>query len=248
MTKEIISVPQHVAIIMDGNGRWATKRLMPRVYGHRKGVSTIKEIAIRANELGIKVLTLYAFSTENWSRPEDEVNFLMKLPHDFFSEFLPELLTNNVKVEVIGDIDGLPKETHSVLNQALNDTTHCTGMVLNFAINYGSRQEISQAVQNIAKDLIDDKIDLAEIDDTMVDKYLSTSHFGRYRNPDLIIRTSGEQRLSNFLLWQAAYSEFYFTDVLWPDFNPKEFDQAIKEYNQRHRRFGSVTINHSDRR
>lgn len=240
MIDSITSVPKHVAIIMDGNGRWAKKRLMPRVYGHRKGVDTIEEITIRANELGIKVLTLYAFSTENWGRPKDEVDYLMKLPKDFFKKFLPRLIENNIKVEVIGDIAKLPVETHQVLKSVLEQTKDCKGMVLNFALNYGSRQEITQAVKEIVKKVAQGEINLDNIDIDTIDQHLETAHYGNYRDPDLIIRTSGEERLSNFLLWQAAYSEFYFTEVLWPDFDKVEFDKAILAYSERNRRFGKL--------
>lgn len=240
MTNVFESVPKHVAIIMDGNGRWAKKRFLPRVAGHRKGVQAIKKITIRASDLGIKIVTLYAFSTENWGRPKDEVKFLMNLPKEFFNEFLPQLIENNIRIEVIGDIDGLPAETHEILNEVITKTSHCDGMVLNFAINYGSRQEITQAVQNIVSDIQSKKISETEITDSLINNYLMTSRYNELADPDLIIRTSGEERLSNFLLWQAAYSEFYFTDILWPDFDASELDKAIIDYNGRQRRFGKV--------
>lgn len=233
-------IPQHVAIIMDGNGRWAKKRLMPRIAGHRRGVETIKKITKFASNKGIKLITLYAFSTENWGRPEDEVNFLMKLPGDFFSSFLPEMIANNCRVECIGDITRLPQETQTILKKAINESAHCTGLILNFAINYGGQQEIVEAIKAISQNVIEGKIEVNEIDGPLVEEYLFTSRFGSIAKPDLVIRTSGEQRLSNFLLWQAAYSELYFTDVLWPDFSEQDFETALTVYANRNRRFGKV--------
>lgn len=245
MANEFKSVPNHVAFIMDGNGRWAKKRFLPRVAGHHKGVQTIKTLTIRANEIGIKIVTLYAFSTENWGRPKDEVNFLMRLPKEFFDEFLPELIENNIRIEVIGDIDGLPEETYDILTEVIEQTKDCTGMVLNFAINYGSRQEITEAFKGILADIKAEKISEEDVTDSLINKYLMTSRYNELSDPDLIIRTSGEQRLSNFLLWQAAYSEFYFTDTLWPDFNADSLDEAIEDYNHRQRRFGKIDTDSS---
>ncbi|WP_124057313.1 isoprenyl transferase [Vaginisenegalia massiliensis] len=240
MTTSFKQIPQHIAIIMDGNGRWAKKRMLPRVAGHEKGVETIKEITIRANELGVKLVTLYAFSTENWGRPEEEVSFLMKLPKVFFNSFLPELIDNNIKVECIGDTTALPRETQDILHQAIEATATCDGMILNFAINYGGQVEIIQAVKEIAQEVKEGQRLLDEINEDVLASKLTTGRYGTLAQPDLLIRTSGELRLSNFLLWQAAYSELYFTDVLWPDFNSQEFDRAIEAYNQRQRRFGKV--------
>lgn len=240
MQDQWTNIPQHVAIIMDGNGRWAKKRHMPRVYGHKKGVETLKKIVIRAHELGIKVLTVYAFSTENWSRPEDEVKFLLKLPEDFFDSFLPELMANNIKVTAIGDAKRLPDETQALMQRGLDQTAHNTGMILNIALNYGGRQEIVKASQAIAQEVLEGRLDLADINEEQVGKHLMTKALGDNQEPDLMIRTSGELRLSNFLLWQVAYSEFYFTDVLWPDFTPQEFDQALAAYQKRQRRYGKV--------
>lgn len=240
MSMQTLNVPDHVAIIMDGNGRWAKKRFMPRVAGHKKGVETIKAITIRANELGVKLLTVYAFSTENWGRPTDEVNFLMKLPALFFKNFLPQLIENNVKVDFIGDASALPKDTQEILYNAMAQTAHCTGLVLNFALNYGGQQDILNAVKQIATAVQRQEIEPDAIDFKMIESALSTADYHEMANPDLIIRTSGELRLSNFLTWQSAYSEFYFTDVLWPDFGAKDFDLAIEDYSQRQRRFGKV--------
>lgn len=240
MSNQTLKIPEHVAIIMDGNGRWAKNRFMPRIAGHKKGVETIKQISIRANELGVKLLTVYAFSTENWGRPSEEVSFLMKLPSMFFKSFLPQLIQNNVRVDFIGDATALPEETQNILYDALEKTAHCTGMVLNFALNYGGQQDILDAVKAIAKAVKNQEIDPEAIDFSTIGTSLSTAKFSELANPDLIIRTSGELRLSNFLTWQSAYSEFYFTDVLWPDFNTKDFDLAIEDYSHRHRRFGKV--------
>ncbi|MGX7091401.1 isoprenyl transferase [Hutsoniella sourekii] len=235
-----LKIPNHVAIIMDGNGRWATKRFMPRVMGHRKGVEAIKSITIKAHQLGIKILTLYAFSTENWARPKEEVNYLMNLPKDFFTDFLPQIMENNVKVQVMGDIAGLPESTHDILNKVLDQTKDNTGLILNFAINYGSQQEITQAVKNIAKEVQLGVLDSEAIDENLIADHLETSRYGDLANPDLLIRTSGELRLSNFLLWQLAYSEFYFTDILWPDFDGQALEEAVLAYTQRDRRFGRL--------
>lgn len=245
MNNEFETVPNHIAIIMDGNGRWAKKRFLPRVAGHRKGVQSIKKITVRASELGVKLITVYAFSTENWGRPQEEVNFLMKLPKEFFNEFLPQLIENNIRIEVIGHTEKLPKATQEILNSAIDKTSHCTGMVLNFALNYGSRQEITDAVKDIITDIKNNKIEEKEVTESLINKYLMTGRYNEFSDPDLIIRTSGEERLSNFLLWQAAYSEFYFTDILWPDFDERELDKAIIAYNGRQRRFGKLKDNQS---
>lgn len=234
-------LPNHIAIIMDGNGRWAKKRMMPRVFGHKKGVETLKVITRRAHQLGLKVLTVYAFSTENWSRPSDEVNYLMNLPKDFFDSFLPELMENNVKVSCMGDLAKLPEETRKILDKGLNQTKDNTGLILNIALNYGGQQEITQAVKAIGKDLIDGKLTIETIDQALIQTYLMTAPLGSHADPDLIIRTSGELRMSNFLLWQLAYSEFYFTDILWPDFKAEDFDNAIEDYLKRQRRYGKLT-------
>lgn len=233
-------IPQHVAVIMDGNGRWAKKRFLPRIAGHRKGVETIKKVVIRANELGVKLLTVYAFSTENWGRPLEEVNFLMKLPKDFFKDFLPELIQHNIKVDLIGDESELPAETLNIVQRAMAQTAHCTGLVLNFAINYGGQQDILQAVKQIARQVEQGQIDVESIDLATIEANLMTSRYQQLAAPDLMIRTSGELRISNFLLWQSAYTELYFTDILWPDFTSADFDAAVAEYNQRQRRFGKI--------
>lgn len=236
MSKRSNNLPKHVAIIMDGNGRWAKQRSRPRVFGHKQGVEAIKTITRHASHRGIQVLTVYAFSTENWSRPEAEVKYILKLPQLFFDETLPELMANNVQVRVIGDIPGLPEETHGLLNEAIEKTANNDGLILNTAINYGSRDEIVHAVQEI----VASGVDASQVDEALIEKHLYTNFLGELSDPDLIIRTSGEERLSNFLLWQAAYSEFYFTDTLWPDFSPEDLDEALEDYAQRHRRYGKL--------
>ena len=195
----------HLAIIMDGNGRWAKKRHLPRFVGHRHGMDNIRNIALAANKLGIKVLTLYAFSTENWARPTDEVNYLMRLPIDFFDKFMPELMENNVRVNIMGFVDELPEKTYLVTQKAMAETANNTGMVLNFAFNYGSRREITAGVQEIARKVKVGEIDIDDISEKMVSDHLLTHSLAPYEDPDLLIRTSGEERLSNFLLWQMAY-------------------------------------------
>lgn len=233
-------IPAHVAIIMDGNGRWAKKKLMPRIYGHKEGMNTVKRIAIEASRLNVKVLTLYAFSTENWKRPNDEVNFLMGLPIDFFDVFMPELMQNNIKVTTMGWIDQLPEKTLKVVENAIEKTKDNTGLILNFALNYGSRAEILQATKLIARDVASGKLSGDAISDEVFAAYLFTNALGEWQDPDLLIRTSGEIRLSNFLLWQAAYSEMYFTEEFWPDFSTASLQAAFAEYQHRNRRFGGL--------
>ncbi|MEJ6400728.1 isoprenyl transferase [Nicoliella lavandulae] len=233
-------IPKHIAIIMDGNGRWAQKRHLPRIAGHKRGMETVKTITKAASNLGVKVLTLYAFSTENWKRPEQEVSYLMSLPGKFFDAFVPELIENNVQVNVMGYIDKLPDATRQVVQKAMDDTAQCDGMVLNFALNYGSRSEIVSATQSIAEAVQAGTIDPSDIDEQLFAKHLMTSSLAPYADPDLLIRTSGEQRISNFLLWQIAYSELVFTDGLWPDFNADTLNNAILEFQNRDRRFGGI--------
>ncbi len=230
----------HLAIIMDGNGRWAKKRHLPRFVGHRHGMDNIRNIALAANKLGIKVLTLYAFSTENWARTTDEVNYLMRLPIDFFDKFMPELMENNVRVNIMGFVDELPEKTYLVTQKAMAETANNTGMVLNFAFNYGSRREITAGVQEIARKVKVGEIDIDDISEKMVSDHLLTHSLAPYEDPDLLIRTSGEERLSNFLLWQMAYTEFSFSDKLWPDFDKTDLEELVKDYQGRNRRFGKV--------
>ncbi|QNQ83842.1 isoprenyl transferase [Lactobacillus sp. PV037] len=230
----------HLAIIMDGNGRWAKKRHLPRFVGHKHGMETIRTIALAANELGIKVLTLYAFSTENWGRPVDEVKYLMRLPIDFFDKFMPELMENNVKVNIMGFKDEIPDKTYQIMEKAMAETKDNTGMVLNFAFNYGARKEIVSASQKLAKKVKDGSLMPEDINEKVFAEELLTASLAPYDNPDLLIRTSGEERLSNFLLWQLAYSEFEFTEKLWPDFNAEDLKELVADFNNRDRRFGKI--------
>ena len=240
MAIDMERIPHHIAIIMDGNGRWAQKRHLPRVAGHKQGMQTVKTITIAASNLGVKVLTLYAFSTENWKRPSSEVNYLMQLPIRFFSTFVPDLVKNNVRVMVMGDIQRLPAKTQQAVNDAIADTANCDGMVLNFALNYGSRDEITRAVQEVAAAVQAGTISPEAIDEELISQHLMTAPLGEFADPDLLIRTSGEERISNFLLWQLAYSELEFVPEHWPDFDAESLRRAIVEFQGRHRRFGGL--------
>ncbi|GEO46707.1 isoprenyl transferase [Companilactobacillus kimchii] len=235
-----ISVPKHIAIIMDGNGRWAKRKGQPRIAGHKEGMNNVKTIATAASHLGVKVLSLYAFSTENWSRPSKEVNFLMKLPVDFFGTFMPDLIKENIRVFVTGFTDHLPDKTRKVVLKAVEDTKGNTGMILNFAFNYGGRAEIVNAAKNLAIEAASGSIDPSDIDDTMFADHLLTNHLKELADPDLLIRTSGEERISNFMLWQLAYTEMIFDDSYWPDFTVDDLVEDIKEFDRRDRRYGSV--------
>lgn len=234
---ELINVPNHVAIIMDGNGRWAKKRGLPRIAGHKEGMSVVRKITRVASNLNIKILTLYAFSTENWKRPKSEVDFLMKLPIDFLDIYLPEMIDNNVRIETIGDFDTLPKSTKEAIQHAKDRTKDNDGLLLNFALNYGSRTEILRAIKHIVSDVSEKDLPVDELDEQFFAKYLYTEGLC---DPDLLIRTSGEQRLSNFLLWQLAYTEFWFTDVYWPEFTEGIFKEALLDYQNRKRRYGGI--------
>ncbi|SCT04357.1 isoprenyl transferase [Staphylococcus caeli] len=234
---ELHNIPEHVAIIMDGNGRWAKQRKLPRIKGHYQGMQTVKKITKVASDLGIKYLTLYAFSTENWTRPESEVNYIMNLPVNFLKTFLPELIENNVKVETIGFMENLPTSTLNAIAKAKEDTKDNTGLKLIFAINYGGRAEIVNSVKSIYDQLTAEGLTSDEITEQMIDDHLMTH---AYPDPDLLIRTSGEQRISNFLIWQVSYSEFIFNDKLWPDFDKEELINCIKIYQSRQRRFGGL--------
>lgn len=220
---------------MDGNGRWAKAKGLPRTAGHKKGVENVRDIAIYANSLGIKCLTVYAFSTENWKRPEQEVNYLMALPKVFFESYMKEIMANNIKITMIGYMDRIPNNARTVFEDAIEKTKNNTGMVLNFAVNYGSRDEIVRAINKYANDLKDGKVE--EMSEELFETYLDTAGLPEV---DLMIRTSGEQRISNYLLWQIAYSEFIFTPVAWPDFTGDELDKCIAEFERRNRRFGGV--------
>ncbi len=231
------NIPEHVAIIMDGNGRWASEKGLPRVAGHKEGIEAVQKIVRSAVDHRIKILTLYAFSTENWKRPKPEVEFLMRLPKEFLHIYLPKLIDMNVKIATIGDFDSLPLHTQKAINFAKEQTAANDGLLLNFALNYGSRFEIMQAIKQVINDWDKGDVELDDIDEQIFSKYLYTDYI---KDPDLLIRTSGEQRLSNFLLWQLAYTEFWFTDVLWPDFDEQLFAEAILDYQKRKRRYGGV--------
>ncbi|MCP3900479.1 MAG: isoprenyl transferase [Desulfobacteraceae bacterium] len=230
-------LPDHVAIIMDGNGRWAKKKLLNRVLGHEKGAETVREVVTVCRELEIKVLTLYAFSTENWSRPEKEVNTLMKLLRKFIQSEKDELHKKNIRLNVIGQKERLPQDVQNELDLAIEKTKDNTKMILNLALSYGAREEITQAVRQIADGAKQGEIVPEDINEEMFSKYLYTSGIP---DPDLLIRTSGEMRVSNFLLWQIAYSELFITKTLWPDFNRDEFINILRDYQKRDRRFGKV--------
>ncbi|MBQ1793399.1 MAG: isoprenyl transferase [Peptostreptococcaceae bacterium] len=234
---DLSNIPTHIAIIMDGNGRWAKERLLPRTLGHKAGVEAIRSVIKEGSNLGVKHITLYAFSTENWKRPKLEVEALMNLLNTYLKKELKELHENNVKITTIGDIEVLPIKSLEAVNNAINTTKDNTGLNLNIALNYGSRNDIKNAVIDIVKNCKSGKIDIEDINEDMISNYLSTKSIP---DPDLIIRTSGEQRISNFLLWELAYSEFYFTDVYWPDFNEEELRKAIYVYQSRDRRFGGL--------
>ncbi|WP_027963221.1 isoprenyl transferase [Halalkalibacillus halophilus] len=231
------NIPKHIAIIMDGNGRWAKQRALPRIAGHREGMKTIQKVVKHAVDLNVQALTLYAFSTENWKRPKSEVEFILKLPSRFLDQYLPELVENNVRVTTIGDFESLPEFTQEAVNQAKEKTKNNTGLVLNFALNYGSRKELIDAVQKISTSVKDGDLSTDEIDEELFSKYLYTYDLPE---PELMIRTSGEKRLSNYLLWQLAYAEFYFTERYWPAFDEASLDEAILEYQHRKRRFGGL--------
>lgn len=228
-------LPRHVAIIMDGNGRWALSRNLPRIAGHCEGIESVRDIVRASAELGIEYLTLYAFSTENWKRPEAEVNALMRLLEYYLRAELDELDRNNVRINAIGKITALPKRVQRVLKKAIEQTRHNHGLVLTLALSYSGRWDILRAVQLIALDVRRGKLSPEDITEELIRSYLSTHNLPE---PDLLIRTSGEMRVSNFLLWEIAYTELYTTEVLWPDFRREQYYSALAEYAQRERRFG----------
>ncbi len=227
---------RHVAIIMDGNGRWAKKQHRERTFGHYQGVENVRNIAITANDLGIEVVTLYAFSTENWKRPIEEVNYLMKLPEVFFDRFLKELMEKNIRIMMIGQWDKIPSDTTRVLKMAIEKTSNNTGMILAFAMNYGGKQEILKAVNACLKDRCEKGFS-DEITEEQFNTYLDS---GLFPDVDLLIRTSGEYRISNFLLWKIAYAELAFIDEAWPELTPERFTEVVNEFSQRDRRFGGL--------
>ncbi len=232
-----IKIPEHVAIILDGNGRWAKSKGLPRNMGHTQGAKNVEIICEKAWKMGIKYLTVYAFSTENWRRPEDEVSALMKLLRNYLKTCLTTAKKNDMRVRIIGDKSGLDADLQKSIEELEDFSKDMQGLNFQVALNYGSRDEILRAVNAVAKDVRSGNLGESDITEEIFESYLDTAGIPA---PDLLIRTSGEQRLSNFLLWQLAYSEFYFTDVHWPDFNEKELEKAILAYNKRDRRFGGV--------
>jgi undecaprenyl diphosphate synthase len=228
-------LPRHVAIIMDGNGRWATQRGLTRITGHRRGKQSVQEIVETARRLGIEYLSLYAFSTENWQRPRDEVAALMRFLRHFLAAELKKMMKNGIRLLAIGNLRKLPREVQTALRQTIEDTRHNTGMTVILAVSYGAREEITEAVRAIARRVRREDIDPEDVDQALVASHLGTAGVP---DPDLLIRTSGEMRISNFLLWQIAYTEIYVTDTLWPDFREREFLDAVAHFQRRERRFG----------
>ncbi len=231
-------VPQHVAIIMDGNGRWAKGKGMERVFGHKNALTSIRESVAAATSIGIQAVTLYAFSTENWNRPKLEVKALMGLLITSLKKELTGFQENGVKINAIGDLQSLPIKAQQVLQEVIDATRNNTKIVLTFALSYGSREEIVNTIQNICKKVVNNKLGIEEINENIINSHLYTFNLP---DVDLMIRTSGEQRISNFLLWQMAYAELYFTDTLWPDFRESDFFDAVREYQNRERRFGKIS-------
>ena len=226
-----MSVPKHVAIIMDGNGRWATKLKKSRTFGHYYGSENVREIALASLDMGIEVVTLYTFSTENWKRPQEEIDYLMKLPAIFFEKFLKELMEKGIRIQTIGDLSKIPDRTRKVMLNAVEKTKHNSKLVLNFAINYGSRDEIVRAVNDIINH------DIKEVTEDTISDFLDTKGLPEV---DLLVRTGGELRLSNYLLWQLAYAEMVFVDEAWPDFSRTQYEEIIAEYATKNRRFGGL--------
>lgn len=230
-------VPRHVAIILDGNGRWAKKRMLPRNAGHAAGSKNVEKICAAAWDMGIEYVTMYAFSTENWSRPQSEVDALMKLLHSYLKDCIKTSKRNNMQVRVIGDITRLEPDLQARIRELEEVSAANTGLHFQVALNYGSRDEIRRGMQQMARDVKAGRMDPEQVDEALIGNYLDTRGIP---DPDLMIRTSGEQRLSNYLLWQLAYAEFYFTDVLWPDFSAKDLQDAVDFYQGRDRRFGGI--------
>jgi len=232
-----LNLPKHVAVIMDGNGRWAKSQNRPRIFGHKNGVKAVRAVSEAAAELGVEFLTLYAFSTENWKRPALEVNALMTLLVETVRKELKTLHNNNIRLNAIGDISKLPNATKLALLEGIKETDQNSRMTLTLALNYSSRWEITEAIKSIASKIENGGLNIEEIDESTVTKHLNTFNIP---DPELLIRTSGEKRISNFLLWQLAYTEFYFTDVFWPEFKKETFYEAIVNFQQRERRFGKT--------
>ena len=235
--RDKVNLPLHVAIIMDGNGRWARRRGLPRTAGHKFGVKAVKKVVRAAGEINLKFLTLFTFSTENWKRPKSEVSAIMNLLYETTRRELDELLENNVRLITTGDIESLSPKRRDMLKEAIAQTSANTGLTLNLALNYSGRLEILQAVKHIARDAVERALNIEQIDENKFSSYLLTAGIP---DPDLLIRTSGEMRISNFLLWQMSYTELYVTDILWPDFDEAGFYKAIIDFQKRERRFGAV--------
>lgn len=230
-------IPEHIAIIMDGNGRWATNKMMPRNFGHKAGIEALRDVIKTSSNIGIKYLTLYAFSTENWKRPSSEVSLLMKLLVEYLKKEINELHNNNVKIFTIGNISRLPVEVINEINKAMEITKNNSGLCVNIALNYGGRDEIINAIKELGEKIKSNEIQIDEINEDLMSSLMYTADIP---DPELLIRTSGEKRLSNFLLWQCAYTEFWFTDIYWPDFRGKDLLDAINDFQNRKRRFGGI--------
>ena len=233
-----LTIPNHVAIILDGNGRWAKKRGLPRNYGHTQGSKVVEQICEDAYKIGVKYLTVYAFSTENWKRPKDEVEAIMKLLRSYLKTSIKTSQKNNMKVRVLGDKTKLSQDIQESINYLEESSKNNTGLNLQVAINYGGRDELIRAIRSLSIDVKEHTIDVNDIDEATIEDYIDTKGIP---DPDLLIRTSGESRISNFMLWQMAYTEFYFTDILWPDFNKVELMKAIEYYNSRTRKYGTIS-------
>lgn len=234
---QLDNIPKHIAIIMDGNGRWANRMGLPRAAGHHSGMKNVKKITIAANNIGVEVLTLYAFSTENWKRPKEEVDYIMKLPNEFIFKEIDELMERNVKIKMTGYKENLPEHTLKPIEEAIDRTKNNSGLILNFALNYGSRKEMIDAFKAMHADVQGGRLHLNDVNEATFQSYLLTDDLPEL---DLLIRTSGEYRLSNFMLWQLAYTELWFTEVYWPDFKEHHLYSAIQQYQKRHRRYGGI--------
>ena len=240
MNIDMNKIPQHIAIILDGNGRWAKKRLMPRTFGHRKGAFNVRDIATACNKIGIKYLTVFCFSTENWNRPQSEVDYIMNAPIRYFQRYKKKIYESTIRIKAIGRRDRIPSDLLKLIEELEENTKDHTGLTLTLCIDYGSYDEITTAVKTIAKEVKDGNLNVEDITPQLIENNLFTKDFPKL---DLLIRTSGEIRISNYLLWQLGYAELYFTETLWPDFNEKELEKALISYQSRNRRFGGLNEN-----
>lgn len=234
-----IKFPKHIAIMMDGNGRWAKRKLMPRNFGHKQGGKTLENICKNTYDLGVEYLTVFAFSTENWNRPKDEVEGLMNLLKEYLDISVETSVKNNMRVKIIGDVKKLDDEFNSSINKLERATANCTGLKLQLALNFGGKDEIIRTTQKITLECLNYNLDISKINEDIFASYMDTNDIPE---PDLFIRTGGEKRLSNFLLWEMAYTELYFTDVLWPDFSKEELEKAISDFSKRNRSYGNVIV------